>query len=106
LNDSLCHTERRQTERFPLLLAAAASLPNGIYDASLIDISAGGAKFRIVEAPLEPLEPGISMSIDIPPFGGFFGFIVWIDEDFVGMEFDENHKATASLINDMVKQSR
>lgn len=98
--------ERRRTERFPLMLNAAVSLPNGTYEATLISISAGGAKFRVDEPPLEPFAAGRSISIDIPPFGGFGGFVVWIDEDYVGMEFDENHKVTAALINDMVAQSR
>lgn len=106
LNENVNYTDRRKTERFPLMLGAKAALPNGRYDATLMDISAGGAKFKLEEAPLEPLEPGLSMSIEIPPFGGFFGFIVWIDEDFAGMEFDENHKVTAGLIHDMVAESR
>lgn len=106
MNENVNFSDRRRAERFPLMLDAVAVLPNGRYEATLMDISAGGAKFKLEDAPLEPIEHGLTMSIEIPPFGGFYGFIVWIDESFAGMEFDENHKVTAGLINDMVAQSR
>ncbi len=88
------------------MLGALVSLPKGRYDAVLIDISAGGAKFQLKEMPFIAPEIGVSISITIQPFGGFFGDIMWVDDDFIGMKFDENHKAMASLVHEMVAQSR
>jgi len=98
--------ERRVHERHPLMLDATVSIPDEHYNAILIDISAGGAKFQLKNMPLAAPEPDLPISIHIQPFGGFFGNVIWVDDDFIGMQFDENHKATVSLIHEMVAQSR
>jgi len=98
--------ERRKFDRYPLMLDAEAVLPGERCDAVLLDISAGGAKFRFVaELSVRP-EPGIPISIHVEPFGGFYGDVMWVDGDYIGMEFDERHKAIASLVHEMVAQSR
>ncbi|MBC8242169.1 MAG: PilZ domain-containing protein [Alphaproteobacteria bacterium] len=106
MSDISDFTERRQFERYPLMLDALISLPKEHYDAVLIDISAGGAKFQFREMPPMMPGPGIPISITIQPFGGFYGSLMWVDDDFAGMKFEENHKAMASLIHEMVAQSR
>lgn len=106
MDDEAAFTERREFERFPLLLDVVAVFPDGRYDSILLDISAGGAKFRFAAAPMTHPEPDGPASIIVPPFGEFFGNVRWIDGDYVGMQFDENHKATSSLVRAMVNDSR
>ena len=44
---------------------------------------------------LEPFEMAV---LDIPDYGGYGGDIVWIDDEFIGIEFHENHKTMVKLI--------
>ena len=94
-------TDRREFERYPLMLEASVTFSGEYYDVVLIDISAGGAKFQFKIVPPALPDTDTEVSIEVPPHGGFYGNIVWTDEDYAGIEFDENHKAAASLIHEM-----
>jgi len=93
--------DRREYERFPLMLEASVVFSDEHYDVVLIDISAGGAKFQFKMIPPSLPSPETEVSIEVPPHGGFYGNLVWSDDDYAGIEFDENHKVAASLIHEM-----
>lgn len=94
-------TDRREYERFPLMLDASVAFSGEHYDVTLIDISAGGAKFQFKIIPPSLPGPDAEVSIEVPPHGGFYGNIAWFDQDYAGIKFDENHKVAASLIHEM-----
>jgi len=93
--------ERREFERFSLMLDASVTFAGEYYDVVLIDISAGGAKFQFKMIPPSLPDSNAEVAIEVPPHGGFYGNIVWVDGNYAGIKFDENHKAAASLIHDM-----
>jgi len=88
------------------MLDTTVTFSGGAYDTALIDVSAGGAKFCFKMPPPKMPDRGTPISIEIQPFGEFDGEVMWIDDDYAGIKFDENHKATAALINEMVAQGR
>jgi hypothetical protein len=84
--------ERRQNERFPLTLKAEISFGEGELDAKIYDLSSSGAKLRLNKSLLK------SIVLNIPPFGVFEGEIAWTDEEYIGIKFNEDHKAIVNLI--------
>jgi hypothetical protein len=84
--------ERRQNERFPLAVKAEVSLGEGDIEAQIYDLSPSGAKLRLKKGLLK------SIVLSIPPFGVFEGEVAWTDEEFVGIKFNEDHKAIVNLI--------
>ena len=94
-------TERRRHERYPLMLEAGVLMGGDALGASIIDLSAGGAKLRLRGADvLQYYDLSASIVLHIPNFGGFEGKVVWKDDDYVGVMFNENHKTLVNLILD------
>ena len=98
--------ERREFERYPLMLDASVTITGDSYDVTLIDISAGGAKFQFKILPPHNVPQGVETVSEVPRHGGVYGESVWMDDDYAGMKFDENHKMAANLIHEMVADSR
>ncbi len=92
-------TERRQHERYPLMLEAAVTIGSETFAAVIFDISAGGAKVQLKEAgnAAENAMPK-TVVLDIPEYGDYEGDIIWIDDDYIGINFHENHKTMVKLI--------
>ena len=92
-------TERRQHERYPLMLEAAVTIGSERFAAVIFNISAGSAKVRLKDAgnAAENAMPKTAV-LEIPVFGDFESDIVWIDDDFIGINFHENHKTMVKLI--------
>ena len=92
-------TERRQHERYPLMLEAAVNICGESFAAVIFDISAGGAKVRLKDAgnAAETAAPKTAV-LDIPDYGDYEGDIVWTDDDFIGIDFHEDHKTMVKLI--------
>jgi len=85
-------SERRHNERFPLTLKAEITLGEGDMEAQIYDLSPTGAKLRLKKNLLK------SIVLSIPPFGVFEGEVAWTDEEFIGIKFNEDHKAIVNLI--------
>jgi hypothetical protein len=92
--------EKRQSERYPLMLDAEAALGGDALEITIFDVSAGGAKVRFKEDPLKHIV------LKVPPFGEFEGEIVWKDDEYVGIKFNEDQKKMAEIILEMARQSR
>ena len=92
--------ERRQFERFPLMLEAEISLGGDALESTLFDVSAGGAKIRFKQDPFKKLV------LKIPPFGEFEGEVVWKDDEYVGVRFNENHERMMDVILELTKNGR
>ena len=92
--------EKRQFERYPPMLDAEVALGGEALAITIFDISAGGAKVRFKEDPLKHIV------IKVPPFGEFEGEIMWKDDEYVGVKFNEDQQKMAQVIVDMTRQSR
>ena len=92
-------TERRQHERYPRMIEAAVTIGGESFAAVIFDISAGGAKVQLKEAgnAAENAMPKTAV-LDIPEYGNFEGDIVWTDDEYIGIDFHENHKTMVKLI--------
>ena len=92
-------TERLRHERYPLMMEAGVLIGGEALGAEIIDLSAGGAKLRLRGAEdHRSHDPANSIVLHIPKFGGFEGRVVWKDDDYVGILFNENHKTLVNLI--------
>ncbi len=100
MTDSAEFEEKRQFERYPLMLEAEVALGGEALAITIFDISAGGAKVRFKEDPLKRIV------LKVPPFGEFEGEIVWKDDEYVGVKFNEDQQKMADVIVDMTRQSR
>lgn len=40
----------------------------------------------------------VDISLQIPRFDEFDGVIAWTDEEYLGIKFNEHHKAIAALV--------
>jgi len=101
------HVDRRQFERFPLMLDGEVSISGGTHACEVYEIAEHGAKFRLKHVDLAT-EIAVSdeLVLSIFRFGGFDGEITWTDEDFVGIRFVENHKAMIGLILEDADRTR
>ena len=99
MENSWTGTDRRQFERYPLMLEAQVTIDGETFAAVIFDISAGGAKVQL-KAPGKGTEIALPKTtvLAIPDFGGYEGDIVWIDDEFIGIKFHENHKTMVKLI--------
>lgn len=99
MENSWTGTDRRRFERHPLMLEAQVTIEGESFAAVIFDISAGGAKVRLKDAgnAAENAAPKTAV-LDIPDFGDYEGDIVWTDDDFIGIDFHEDHKTMVKLI--------
>ncbi len=92
-------TDRRQFDRHPLMLEAQVTIGAESFAVLIFHISAGGAKVQSLDAgKVAAIVLPKSAVLDIPDYGGYEGDIVWIDDEFIGIEFYENHKTMVKLI--------
>jgi hypothetical protein len=100
MTDAPDFKEKRQFERYPLMLDATVALGGDALEMTIFDVSAGGAKIRFKKDPLK------SIVLKIPPFGEFEGEVVWKDEEYVGVKFNENQEKMAGVILEMTSKLR
>ncbi len=99
MNSPRNFTEKRQFERYPLMLEAEVSHADQIIDCVIFDVSAGGAKVRLKGAVIDAQKSPIKrVLLHIPPFGGFEGDIVWTDDEYMGIKFYETHKTVVNML--------
>ena len=92
-------TERREQERYPLILEAAVTIGGERFAAVIFDISSDGANVRLKDAgnAAENAMPKTAL-LKIPEYGGFEGDIIWTDDEYIGIHFQENYKKMVELI--------
>ncbi len=99
MNSPRNFTEKRQFERYPLMLEAEVSHADQIIDCVIFDVSAGGAKVRLKKARIDAQNSPIKrVLLHIPPFGEFEGDIVWTDDEYMGIKFYETHKTVVNML--------
>ncbi len=91
--------EKREFDRIPLMMEAAVKIRGESIPCTLLNIVAFGAKVRIVAFPSNSrAREGEDIALCIPKFGEFDGIVTWVDDEFLGIRFDENHKAISALV--------
>jgi len=90
--------ERRELERFPILKKAALMFEGQMLEATIFDISGGGAKIRI-DGAIIPSEDKVNAAtaLDVPGCGEINAHIAWKDEEYFGLKFDEDHSKLISM---------
>jgi len=84
--------ERRESERFPIMMRASVTAGDSVLEATIFDVSAGGAKVRLDGPDLPaPDSTPHSMVLYIPAYGEFPGDVVWRDDEYIGLRFHEDH---------------
>ncbi len=91
-------TERRQHERLPLMMPAETLFEGATLDTVILDISLGGAKIRLTDAELHPTDIAKAIVLDIPKAGTMEGEVIWIDDEYVGIKFDDGQKTMLNLV--------
>ncbi len=99
MENSWTGTDRRQFDRHPLMLEAKVTIGAESFAAVIFEISAAGAKVQLKDAgnAAENAMPKTAV-LEIPEYGDFEGDIIWTDDDFIGINFHENHKTIVKLI--------
>ncbi len=99
MENSWTETDRRQFDRHPLMLDALVTIGAENFAAVIFDISASGAKVQLKDAGNAAVNAMPKTAVlEILEYGGFEGDIVWIDDDFIGINFHETHKTMVKLI--------
>ena len=99
MENSWTGTDRRQFDRHPLMLEAHVTIGGEGFAVLIFDISAGGAKVQALDAgKVAEIALPETAVLAIPEYGGYEGDIVWIDDEFIGIDFHENHKTMVKLI--------
>lgn len=85
--------ERQLRSRRLILYPGVLRCRDAQIDCETVDLSAGGAKIRLLE-PYECSSP-VTLSFDI---GTFEGDVVWQNDEFVGIRFKDDPKQVAEKI--------
>ena len=88
--------QRREHARKPVVFASEMLFDNKEVPCSIINISAGGAKLKIVEER-ENKYPR-SAVLDITPFGRFTVTIVWHSGEYIGVKFIDSPNKMAEVV--------
>jgi hypothetical protein len=96
--------DRRKDHRHEVSWWGQMEVGTDRFACSVSDLSQSGAKVRVAQ-PIIAKEP---VRLGMPPFGGFEGEVVWINDGVVGIQFadGEHHriaKLTASKLNEIPK---
>ena len=96
--------ERREFDRFPLMMTAAVAQNGGNLGAVIFDISEGGAKVQMTESPFDAAtDIAGPVTLLVPKFGKFEGEVIWIDDEYFGMKFNEGqNEALAAALEGLV----
>ncbi|MGI8943060.1 MAG: PilZ domain-containing protein [Qipengyuania sp.] len=76
--------ERRERERKETDIGLICRVPASPHKAQIRDLSLAGCRARIIGAHVEP---GYSISFELPGVRPFSGVVVWVRSDVVGIRF-------------------
>ncbi len=84
--------ERREFERFPIMMRASVMAADVNLEATIFDVSAGGAKVRL-DGPDIPAPENMAQNVVlyIPAYGEFPADVAWRDEEYLGLRFQQDH---------------
>ena len=84
--------ERRESERFPIMMRASVVAGEDYLEATIFDVSADGAKVRLdgtdIPAPENMVQ---SVVLHIPAYGEFPANVIWRDDEYIGLRFHKDN---------------
>ena len=84
--------ERREFERFPIMMRASVMAGDDSLEATIFDVSAYGAKVRLDGSDVpSPDNMASNIVLNIPAYGKFPADVAWRDEEYFGLRFHEDH---------------
>ncbi len=84
--------ERREAERFPIMMRASVIAGDDNLEATIFDVSASGAKVRLDGTDIPaPENMAQNVVLYIPAYGEFPADVVWRDEEYIGLRFQQDH---------------
>ncbi len=84
--------ERRESERFPIMMRASVMAGDVNLEATIFDVSAGGAKVRLDGTDIPaPENMAQNVILHIPAYGEVPADVVWRDEEYLGLRFQQDH---------------
>ncbi len=84
--------ERRESERFPIMMRASVIAGGDNLEATIFDVSASGAKVRMDGTDIPaPENMASNVVLSIPAYGEFPADVVWRDDEYLGLRFHEDH---------------
>lgn len=91
--------ERREFERLPILLEATVTVDSDVINCVILDVSAGGAKVQLKGTDVHLKDDQFKLIVlNVPGFGDFDGQIIWTDDEYIGINFNDNHKMSMKLV--------
>lgn len=82
--DTESFVEKRADQRVMVKAPAVLQLESGTLECTTFDISSGGVKLKLKHDLFK------NVRVNIANFGEISGQIIWRDDDYVGIEFDED----------------
>lgn len=91
-------TEKREFQRIPMDVKSSIT-GDGVFIASIIcNIADHGAKIKLLAEPdYLHITDDTEISLNIPKFGELSGRVTWINDDYLGIQFDDSHQVTTHL---------
>ncbi len=84
--------ERREADRFPIMMRASVIAGGVNLEATIFDVSAGGAKVRLDGTDIPALDTmAQNVVLHIPAYGEFPADVAWQDEEYLGLRFHTDH---------------
>ncbi len=84
--------ERRESDRFPIMMRASVTAGDSDLEATIFDVSSGGAKVRLDGPDIpSPENMALNVVLNIPAYGKFPADVVWRDDEYLGLRFHEDH---------------
>lgn len=82
--DTESFVEKRAEQRVMVKAPAVLHLESGTLEGTTFDLSSGGVKLKLSHDLFK------NVRVNIANFGEISGQIIWRDDDYVGIEFDED----------------
>lgn len=100
MSESTTLTDTQNNPRHQTLCPGTFCVGDRELDCKVLDISLGGAKVRLAE----PVEVDTPIRLKIPRVGEFAGRVTWRNGTTVGIEFNEEIRGVARVIEDMLSE--
>ncbi len=91
-------TEKRSAQRIPTDVRASVTGDGAFVACAIRNVADDGAKVKLLAHPAHLyLEEGTEVYLNVPAFSALCGRVIWIDEDYLGIQFNEPHQVTAHM---------
>jgi|SaaInl4_135m_RNA_FD_contig_21_3619682_length_838_multi_3_in_0_out_0_1 hypothetical protein len=91
-------TEKRDFQRIPVDARASITGDGTFIACTISNVADDGAKVRLLVEPDNlRIAKGAEVSLNIPKYEDFSGRVIWIEDGYMGIQFDESQHVAPSL---------